>query len=936
MQKWDSKMFKKLWKKGASSQAERSPRPAETVDSSRVAPMPVPSLLLSSNLNRLADQKTKDTAPFPPRGLPNGSVRMNGKRLTVETAETVDLWDLMHGLEEDEEAEAKPFAGGRFPDLNAPPRQVPDRQEITEIVRSALRKVLDPEKGREFAQGKSGQEFINDVLPLSEVLALSRQSSPRSVKSSENGFSSRIKSPGHSSDGGFSNISEESERSFRGANLKSPSRQTALLLQRLDTAPAFGSRTPPRVPENGRRMRRSSLQVSKSTGNLAELEFLSPPAPPSPATLKRRLTFPVPAGALTVPEEGKMHSGRRALSINGSIDAEVTGRPLFAKSPKKNGFSGELSGAALGLKRIRVRENVSEARDDIGVRAAAETDPWRSLRVRTSTAGEKDATRVVEKRDLWGTTWVEKSELWKTSWLSERENRRTSRGGERDPRGTPPRSGAGSGGRSPDVVVENIAWPAEEKRSPPRLIERVASRGGRPIPKPLEIPRVEDLSEEAEEGVVVKEVQSNASSNGGEREVKSPEGSQKDVGLQATEEDLASPGEQKEASPKGGKREVGLQAGADEAGAPEGETEDGAPEGKQGRLPADNLSLDELAALRRISGEVIDQVSARARRRGISDVDFSAEANAFGSPISNVGPLFDPDMLASFEEDLHNLTEEEWQARKSEDRASFSFARGFAPVLGNRGGAAETSEGGDDAESIVNGGVIRTASMEKGGVIRTASMEKGGVIRTASMENGGLDEVMSEVESFLSRLELDASSSMQQAGGKQSPLGDPSKAVAAPGAGKQGAPDGSIVVQLIELAEAKPPRSPNRSPMPSPKGSPRMISLGKPPLSPNKSPRNSFSSSPRPATRSPKGAPPRGLDRVVVYRTSVRAVRKTFEECNAVRGVFLGHGVAIDERDISMHGEFREELRALMGGPTPVPRVFIRGKYIGGAEDIQR
>ncbi|GAQ78127.1 Glutaredoxin family protein [Klebsormidium nitens] len=701
-------------------------------------------------------------------------------------------------------------------------------------------------------------------------------------------------------------MSGESERSFKGASAKSPSRQTPAFLQRLDTAPVIGSRTPPRVPEGGQKMRRSSLQVSKSTGNLAELEYLSPSVLVSPATLRRRLTLPVPAAALTVPEEGKMHSGRRALSINGSIDSEVTERPLFVKKVKKDALSGELSGAALGLKRIRVREDASHAREDIGARAAAETDPGRSLRLQASRGGENNATRVVEKRNLWGTTWVEKSDLWKTSWLAEREKRKTTRDGERDPRGTPPARSPESGGRSPDLVIEKIAWPVEERRSPPRLIERVASMGGRPIPKPLEIPPVEDLSSEPEAEVVKQEEHDKAPSNGGEREEKKPEGGQKDVGLQASEEELGLPGVEKEAALTGGKKEVGLQAGVDEPALSRTEREEAPAEQKQGSLLVENMTLDELAALRRISGEVIDQVSARARRRGISDVDFSAEANAFGSPISNVGPLFDPDMLASFEEDLHNLTEEEWQARKSEDRVSFSFARGLAAVVGNRGGAAETSQAGGDVEK----------------------KSSGGVSRTASMGNGGLEEVMSEVESFLSRLELDANSSSQQA---------PTKVLTPTGAEKQRAPDGGVVLQLLEMAEAKPPRSPNRSPIPSPKGSPRpSLSLGKPPLSPKKSPRNGFPPLPNPAARSPRGAPPRGLDRVVVYTTSVRAVRKTFEECNAVRGVFLGHGVAIDERDISMHGEFREELRALMGGLVAVPRVFIRGKYIGGAEDIQR
>ncbi|GLJ36841.1 hypothetical protein SUGI_0743440 [Cryptomeria japonica] len=80
--------------------------------------------------------------------------------------------------------------------------------------------------------------------------------------------------------------------------------------------------------------------------------------------------------------------------------------------------------------------------------------------------------------------------------------------------------------------------------------------------------------------------------------------------------------------------------------------------------------------------------------------------------------------------------------------------------------------------------------------------------------------------------------------------------------------------------------------------------------------------------------PPGGEKGVVLYTTSLRGIRKTFEDCNKVRSVLESYGVPIDERDVSMHLEFRNELKELMGQPVPVPRLFIKGRYIGGAEEV--
>ncbi|KAM0059886.1 putative Thioredoxin-like superfamily [Helianthus debilis subsp. tardiflorus] len=40
------------------------------------------------------------------------------------------------------------------------------------------------------------------------------------------------------------------------------------------------------------------------------------------------------------------------------------------------------------------------------------------------------------------------------------------------------------------------------------------------------------------------------------------------------------------------------------------------------------------------------------------------------------------------------------------------------------------------------------------------------------------------------------------------------------------------------------------------------------------------------------------------------------------------------ERDISLHGEFRTQLKELLGDSASVPRMFVKGRYIGGVDEI--
>ena len=84
-----------------------------------------------------------------------------------------------------------------------------------------------------------------------------------------------------------------------------------------------------------------------------------------------------------------------------------------------------------------------------------------------------------------------------------------------------------------------------------------------------------------------------------------------------------------------------------------------------------------------------------------------------------------------------------------------------------------------------------------------------------------------------------------------------------------------------------------------------------------------------------KKCPPGGGNAVVIYTTTLRGIRKTFEDCNKVRSIVESHHIHMIERDISMDSGLREELRGLMGTKeVKVPHLFVKGRLIGGADEV--
>ncbi|GMI84659.1 hypothetical protein like AT5G01420 [Hibiscus trionum] len=80
--------------------------------------------------------------------------------------------------------------------------------------------------------------------------------------------------------------------------------------------------------------------------------------------------------------------------------------------------------------------------------------------------------------------------------------------------------------------------------------------------------------------------------------------------------------------------------------------------------------------------------------------------------------------------------------------------------------------------------------------------------------------------------------------------------------------------------------------------------------------------------------PAGGDGSVILYTTTLKGIRKTFQDCNSLRFLLESFRVVFYERDVSMHTEYREELWRILGGKVMPPRLFIKGRYIGGADEV--
>lgn len=81
-------------------------------------------------------------------------------------------------------------------------------------------------------------------------------------------------------------------------------------------------------------------------------------------------------------------------------------------------------------------------------------------------------------------------------------------------------------------------------------------------------------------------------------------------------------------------------------------------------------------------------------------------------------------------------------------------------------------------------------------------------------------------------------------------------------------------------------------------------------------------------------SPLTGSESVILYTTSLRGIRKTFEDCGTIRFLLQSFRIVYYERDVSMHLEYRDELWKILGCRVIPPKLFIRGKCIGGADEV--
>ncbi|XP_038056958.1 glutaredoxin domain-containing cysteine-rich protein 1-like [Patiria miniata] len=79
-------------------------------------------------------------------------------------------------------------------------------------------------------------------------------------------------------------------------------------------------------------------------------------------------------------------------------------------------------------------------------------------------------------------------------------------------------------------------------------------------------------------------------------------------------------------------------------------------------------------------------------------------------------------------------------------------------------------------------------------------------------------------------------------------------------------------------------------------------------------------------------------DKIIMYTTSMRIVRQTFEDCQFVRKLFQNHRVKYEERDLFMNSQHQQELGDRLEGEAQeatLPIVFIDGELVGDIEKLE-
>ncbi|CAI9270205.1 unnamed protein product [Lactuca saligna] len=84
-----------------------------------------------------------------------------------------------------------------------------------------------------------------------------------------------------------------------------------------------------------------------------------------------------------------------------------------------------------------------------------------------------------------------------------------------------------------------------------------------------------------------------------------------------------------------------------------------------------------------------------------------------------------------------------------------------------------------------------------------------------------------------------------------------------------------------------------------------------------------------------KICPPGGRDSLILYTTTGdNTNQQSFKDCLRIRFLLKDFNVLYQERDVTIHWDYKEELWRILGTKVALPRLFIKGRYIGGAEEV--
>ncbi|KAF5183439.1 Glutaredoxin family protein, partial [Thalictrum thalictroides] len=83
--------------------------------------------------------------------------------------------------------------------------------------------------------------------------------------------------------------------------------------------------------------------------------------------------------------------------------------------------------------------------------------------------------------------------------------------------------------------------------------------------------------------------------------------------------------------------------------------------------------------------------------------------------------------------------------------------------------------------------------------------------------------------------------------------------------------------------------------------------------------------------------PPGGENSVIIYTTTIdQRMKRSFKESNDVRAILRTHQIVMIERDVYGDVDYEEEIIDVMGKMQIIPILFVKGRFIGEADEVKR